>query len=102
MPLPLVLLLAASATPALAEAGQGAPPAQPVLVAEADGSWTITQPIHEDPWAVELATDGLVSDDEAVEDRESIRAAELDEKVEDAFEDAVDGARAEERFGPQP
>ena len=101
MSLPLALALAAAASSGAA--GQPASSAEsPALVAHADGSWEVARAIEEEPWAVELATDGLITDDELAEDRDAIRAAGLDEQAEDAFEDAVDGARAEARLEPQP
>jgi hypothetical protein len=72
----------------------------PLLVAHADGSWTITRAIHEGPAGLEAAADVLQTAD--VEDlrfagdleaREEMRALELEDQFERAFEEAVDKAR---------
>ena len=86
-----------------AHAGAATQAEAPLLVAQADGSWTITRAIHEAPAALEAAADALLDAD--VEDlrfageaeaREDLRLIELEDQLERAFEEAVDKARADE------
>ena len=88
--------LAAAAAPAAP--AQPKAQAEPLLVANADGSWTITRTIEEPAPALSFATDELLTDepDLAADPRESLREDELEMQVEDAFEDAVDAARRDE------
>ncbi|MGZ8283337.1 MAG: hypothetical protein ACXWUN_10365 [Allosphingosinicella sp.] len=73
----------------------------PLLVARADGSWTITRTIREAPVSLAYATDGLVllEDEaatvEAAEDgaRDAMREFEEERTVRRAYEEAVDQAR---------
>ena len=89
----------------------------PALVAHADGSWTVARELREQPLPrLELATDALVIDedplrpavaplryDDALYDELRLRRGdhrdrdELEREAEDAFEEAIDAARSDER-----
>ena len=92
----IALGVAAAAAPATAP--QPKAQAEPLLVANADGSWTITRTIEEPAPTLSFATDELLVDEpEFVADpRESLRDDELEMQAEDAFEDVVDAARRDE------
>ena len=76
------------------------------IVARAEGGWTITREIREEPASLALATDGLLlADDDASADApsegERRRREELDERLDRAFEEAADLARAAQPRGRQ-
>ncbi|SRR5688572_29172244 len=98
MPLPLSLLAAAVLSTAAAAQTTPAGADQDLIVANADGSWTITADIHEAPVSLALLTDGLLEDEDMSEthawpldtERERMREREQDDQVERAFEEAID------------
>jgi hypothetical protein len=96
-----------AAGPADSEAQDRAQIEAPLLVARADGSWTITRAIHPAPVSLAAITDGLVllggeelppqlMDWEPDETREALRRAELEADERRAYEEAVDQARQAE------
>ena len=100
----IALGLTAVAAPAAvppAEKAQAPAQAAPLLVAHADGSWEITRAIEEEAPALAFATDDLLTDEPDFGSgpltRDALREAELDEQAEDAFEEAIDAARRDER-----
>jgi hypothetical protein len=100
MPAASVMLSLASL--ALATAPQQPASEQPFLVAQADGTWSITEEIHEQGPALAVATDGLLIDEEEWAEAEQAEREHRemldDEDFERAFEEAVDAERQE----PQP
>jgi hypothetical protein len=96
----LALAAAIAANPAAAT-----PPAaerEPAIVREADGSFTIREPIYASYVPLDEATDGLVEDfdgDRAYQPSEKLRIkrqhppSRIEREVERAFEEAIDQAR---------
>ena len=88
------------------EADDRAQAGTPLLVARADGSWTITRAIHPAPVSLAATTGGLVLlggeelptsfDEEAEDAREALREAELEAAERRAYEEAIDQARQAE------
>ena len=95
--LALAFVFAAGPLAAAAPEAAQAPETEPTLVAHADGSWTITRPIDEEPPPLALATDGLLADEpdsRAVRDpREAMHEEETDREAEEAFEDSIEAMR---------
>ena len=92
-----LLLAAALAAPAATEPAKAPQPeASPALVANADGSWTITRELGEAPPRLEV-DDSLLLDDTIEDARDAMRAAEEERRADEAFEDAIDAARRDER-----
>jgi len=75
---------------------------RPVLVAQADGGWSITEKIPENGPTLAVATEGLLVDEEEWAEAQwaerERRELDEDEAYRRAFEEAVDAARRE----PQP
>jgi hypothetical protein len=96
---PFILLLAAMAT---ATAAPGPSPDRPLLAARNDGSWLVTEAIHEAPPPLASVTGGLLIDEEppaeAREDYEAVAEAEEEAAAQRAFEEAIDAARREPRL----
>jgi len=94
-PILFLAILAANGSAAADQANS-----EPVLRANADGSWTITRAIDEEPAPLAVATRGLVIDEEEwaeAQDAERGAAEAKDEAaVQRLFEEAVDSARREE------
>ena len=100
--MPVLTALFALASLSATAPGQPSGASGAILVAEADGSWLITETIGESGAALAIATDGLLIDEEEWAeaqraDREQ-REAESDEALRRAFEEAADSVRRE----PQP
>ena len=97
MSLPLSLLAAAVLSTAAAQPGPSGSD-QDLIVAHADGSWTITAAIHEEPVSLAIVTNGLLDDEASDEasvwplasERDRMREDEEDERFERAFEEALD------------
>jgi hypothetical protein len=94
----IALGLAAVPAPAAPPPEKAQPQAEPLIVRNADGSWTITRAIEEPAPQLSLATDALLIDepDFAAAPREALRDEEIDQQAEDAFEEAVEAARRDE------
>ena len=79
-----------------------AAPEQPPLVARSDGSWLVTEAIHEDSPPLASVTRGLLIDEEeraeARRDYEAVAEAEQEAAARRAFEEAIDAARREPRL----
>ncbi|WP_114951448.1 hypothetical protein [Sphingosinicella terrae] len=98
---PLVLLVPLLALPCAAAAApqdSGAAAAEtPSIVARADGGWTITREIREEPLSLALATDGLLildsASDPSVDEGQRRVDEEQEEMIDRAFEEAVDYSR---------
>jgi hypothetical protein len=97
------VVLAATAADAITEAhsGTAAQSESPLVVARADGGWTITRAIHADPAEFPFVVDerllagvedGQLADDAS--EREALRQLELDVQLERAFEEAIDAVGA--------
>ena len=98
--MPVSLMVAAAAlSAAFAQPAQPAGYEAELLVANADGSWTITAPIHEEPVSLARLTGGLLEDDDSfdspawVSERDRMREQEEDDQVERAFEEAIDAVK---------
>ena len=94
----IALGLAAGAAPATPPTEKAQPQAEPLIVRNADGSWTITRAIEEPAPQLSFATDALLIDepDFVADAREALRDQALDSQAEDAFEDAIEAARRDE------
>ena len=96
---PLILAFALVAVPAAAQPEQPADrDAERLLVAHADGSWTITRDIAEEPETLARETEALVldEDDPATRDADRMRRSEEERDLEEAFEEAVEWSRSTE------
>ena len=93
----IALGLAAAPTPT-APTEKSQAQAEPILVRNADGSWTITRAIEEPAPELSFATDALLMDepDFVADAREALWDDELDLQAEEAFEDAIEAARRDE------
>lgn len=95
----LVLILGVTSVSAPAHPQQPADrEADRVLVANADGSWTIASDVAEDPRSLSRETEELVIDegDPAIRDARRMRRSEEERAVEEAFEEAVEWSRRTE------
>ena len=94
----IALGLAAGAAPAAPPPEKSQSQGEPILVRNADGSWTITRAIEEPAPELSVATDALLMDepDFVADAREALRDDELELQAEDAFEDAIEAARRDE------
>jgi hypothetical protein len=99
MPTPFILAAALAAAAAAPAPPPETPPgeAAPLLVAHADGSWTITREIREEPPMLEIASDFLLVDWTGADDRDAMRAGEEERQADEAFEEAIEAARRDER-----
>ena len=89
------------AVPAAAQPQQTADrDADRILLANADGSWTITRDIAEEPHRLSIETEELVLDEDepAARDARRMRRSEQERALEEAFEEAVEWSR---RTDPQ-
>ena len=95
----LALVFGLIAYPAAAQPKQPADrDREPVLIAHADGSWTISRDIAAEPATLARETEGLVldEDDPATGDAHRMRRSEAERDFEEAFEDAVEWSRRTE------
>ena len=100
--IPFLLAVATSASGATAAQAQSEDPAgaeSPLLVARADGGWTVTREIRERPSSLALATRGLLlqepdpATDEERDARAQLRVLETEEAARRVLEEAIDFGR---------
>ena len=96
------LMAAAGASGPTAAQAQPEDPAgaeTPLLVAHADGGWTVTREIRERPASLALATRGLLlqerdpATDEEANERAQMRVLETEEAARRVLEEAIDFGR---------